>query len=102
VLGTADARGAVVPAVRRHGRDLALDHLEQRRHLTGVISGIVGQHAGDDLAGAGVDRNVELSAAPTSSPHPDRRLRQPLVGPVPLRSASTCSSSRENSTGFGW
>src|SRR5215218_4594790 len=77
VLGTAEARGgmttsgggsvhrlAIIGAVRRHGRDLALDRLEQCRHLTGVIGGVVGQEAGDDLAGIGADGEVQLAPGP--------------------------------------
>ena len=57
-------RFAIVRTVRHHGDDLALERLEQRRDLTGIIRGIVGQHAGDDLAGAGIDRDVELAPGP--------------------------------------
>src|SRR3954470_16269383 len=55
---------AVVRAVGRHGRDLALDLPEQRRHLTGIIDSIVGQHAGDELAGIGIDGDMELAPGP--------------------------------------
>jgi hypothetical protein len=47
-------RLAVVCRVGGDAGDLALDLPEQGRHLTGIIGSIVGQHAGDDLAGVGV------------------------------------------------
>ena len=37
---------------------------EQGRHLTSVIGAVVGQHAGDDLAGVGVHGDVELAPGP--------------------------------------
>src|SRR3954452_19159753 len=54
-------RLAIIGTVRHHGGNLALDRLEQRRHLTGVIGSIVGQDAGDDLAGAGIHGEVQLA-----------------------------------------
>jgi hypothetical protein len=84
VLSTADARGGMTSssggsgwwpaaawyigspshALRRHGRDLALDCNEERRYLTEVIGSIVGQYAGEDLAGTGIDGEMELASGP--------------------------------------
>jgi hypothetical protein len=47
---------AVIGAVCRHGSDLALGRLKQRRDLTGVIGTIVSQHASDDLEPRRVSR----------------------------------------------
>src|ERR671916_28612 len=57
-------RLAVIRTIRRHGRDLALDLPEQRRDLTSVVSGIVGQHAGDALASVGIDGEMQLAPGP--------------------------------------
>jgi len=89
VLGTADARGRddnvrqwiglvvgdglvhwfpIISAVRHHGGDRTLDCPEQRRHLARVIRGVVGQAAGDDFAGIGINGEVQLApgtACPT-------------------------------------
>jgi hypothetical protein len=55
---------AVVGAVRRDARDLALDLVEQARHLTGVIGIVAGQDAGGDLAGRGIESEMELPPGP--------------------------------------
>ncbi len=97
VLATADARGrdddaarriglaarnglvhrlAITHSVRSCGRNLALRPPEQRRHFAGVIGPIVGQHAGDDLASAGVHGEVQLAPGP---PRPAVLLFVPLA-----------------------
>jgi hypothetical protein len=43
-------RLAVIRTVWRHGSDFAFNLLEQRRDLTSIVSGLVGQNAGDDFA----------------------------------------------------
>ena len=58
-------RIAVVGAVHCHTGDLALDLLEQDRNLPGIVVATIGQCACDDLAGVGVDREVQLAPGPT-------------------------------------
>src|SRR3954454_15405715 len=55
---------AVMRTIRRYGRDLALDLPEQRRDLTSVVSGIVGQHGGDNLASIAVNGEMQLAPGP--------------------------------------
>src|SRR3954469_5679926 len=67
---------AVIRTVRCHGGDLALDLPEQRRDLTSVVSGIVGQHAGDNLASVGINGEMQLAPGPA---RPAVLLRIPLA-----------------------
>ncbi len=57
-------RLAVLRTIRRHGRDLTLGRLKQRRQLTGIIGGILGK-----LAGHAPERNG-LAAAGLLAPAP--------------------------------
>jgi hypothetical protein len=58
-------RLAVVGAVDRDARDLALDLGEQVRHLIGIIGLVARQDAGGDLARAGIESEVELAPGAT-------------------------------------
>ena len=69
-------RLAVVGSVGGDAGDLALDLPEQGRQLAGVIGPVVGQHAGDDLAGVGVHGQVQLAPGPA---RPAVLLRVALV-----------------------
>src|SRR4051794_18425125 len=55
---------AVIRTIRRYGRNFAFNLPEQHRDLTSVVSGIVGQRAGDDLASVGIDGEMQLAPGP--------------------------------------
>jgi hypothetical protein len=67
VLRWPGTRFAIVSTIRHDARDLALDLLEQDRHLAGVSSLTAGQRTRGYLAGLGINRGVQLAPGPASS-----------------------------------
>jgi hypothetical protein len=55
---------AIVGAVGRDARNLALDLLEQDRHLTGVTGIIAGQHTPNKFARVSINGDVQFSPGP--------------------------------------
>jgi hypothetical protein len=63
----AGTRLSIVGAIRHDARDLALDLLEQDRHLAGISGFLVGQHTRNDLARLSINGQVELTPGPAGS-----------------------------------
>jgi hypothetical protein len=58
---------AIVSTIGHDARDLALDLLEQDRHLASISGFLAGQHTRNDLAGLGVNGEMQLAPGPAGS-----------------------------------
>src|SRR5215207_2168417 len=58
---------AIVSAIGHDARDLSLDLLEQNWHLAGISGFLAGQHTRNDLAGLGINGDVQLAPGPAGS-----------------------------------
>ena len=58
---------AIVSTIGHDARDLALDLLEQDRHLASISGFLAGQHTRDDLAFLGINGQMQLAPRPTRS-----------------------------------
>jgi hypothetical protein len=61
---------AIIGTIGHHARNLSLDLLEQDWHLASIMSIVAGQHTRDNLAGLGINDQMQLapgSACPSVS-----------------------------------
>ena len=72
----------IIGAVRRYGRDHALDLPEQGRHLGRVVGVTLGQHVRRDLTSVGIDGEMKLAPLP---PRTAALLGIPLALPGQLQ-----------------
>jgi hypothetical protein len=57
----------VIGTIRRRACDRGADLFKQDRYLPGIVSAVVGQHAGDDLTGVGVHGEMKLAPGSASA-----------------------------------